>query len=225
MVKWLRGIALGVALLMTGACVSFNWVPESMLVSQLAPLSVTVHHRLGGGSGVWIGEDLVLTAKHVVLSYDGWREDIHVVDLSGYSYPAKVIVFEKEPQSFIQHDWVILRVEGAERQNWARPDCGSRYVGEKVIGFGNGHLYTGLLPYMGVIQTVKYNPSALPNMKTYWGDAILTTLDGAPGVSGGPVFDMEGDLIGMMVGAFQDRRAGSFQQITYPVRHIEIMCP
>lgn len=222
--KWLAGIVLGVVLGLTG-CVSVNWTPESMLVPQLNHLAVTVKHPYGGGSGVWIGEDLVLTAKHVILGYGGVRDDLTVEDLSGRHYKAKVIIYHKEPKGFIQHDWAILRVEKVKRQHWARPDCGARYVGEKVVGFGNGHLYTGLLPYMGLIQKVWFNPSKLKGLEHYWGDAILTTMDGAPGVSGGPVFDMDGDLIGMMVGAFQDQGAGTYQQMTYPVRHIEMLCP
>ncbi len=71
-----------------------------------------------------------------------------------------------------------------------------------------------------------YNPAALiQGMEGYWADAILTTMDGAPGVSGGPVFDMDGELIGLMVGAFQDPKAGSFLQITYPARSIAAICP
>ena len=140
-----------------------------------------------------------MTAKHVLKSGNGFRKGITVTDLQGKTYVAKVAAYETENPSFILYDWVILRVEGVERKTWARPDCGDRYVGEKVIGIGNGQLYTGLLPYLGRIQTVNFDPSSLPGMESYWGDAILTNMSGAPGVSGGPVFDMDGELIGMMV--------------------------
>ena len=84
---------------------------------------------------------------------------------------------------------------------------------------------TGLLPYFGRVQAPRYDPSGVQEgMKYYWKDAILTSMEGAPGVSGGPVFNSSGKLIGMMVGAFQDRTAGKFLQITYPVRVIEVFC-
>lgn len=215
--------ALAGLILLTG-CVSVNFIPEASLVPKLNHLAVEVHNPMGGGSGVWIGSDMVLTAKHVVLGYDGMRTDLTIKDLQGTTYRAEVIAWDKEAKGFINHDWAILKVKGANRAHYARSDCGDRYVGERVVGFGNAHLSTGLIPYLGYIQKVHYDVSANAGSRNYWSDAILTNMDGAPGVSGGPVFDMDGELIGLMVGAFQDRGAGAFQQITYPVRAIWPLC-
>lgn len=220
-----KGLFLGSLLLLAG-CVSTPI--ENEVVPLVQPLAVTVTTDRGSGSGVWISDRHILTAKHVVKGWDSFEKHVWVESHDGQELrPATLIAWEQEGEGMINYDWAILEIDDPDFRAaaWAQVECADPLIGERVVGIGNAHGYTGLLPYLGYVQWVHYDPSGLvQGMEGYWKDAILTNMGGAPGVSGGPVFNMAGRLIGMMVGAFDDQRSGTFLQITYPVRAIGALC-
>lgn len=228
MKKALLSAFAGLVFLLT-SCVSVNFVPESQIVPRVLPLAVTVETRVGMGSGVWIADNLVLTAKHVILTPYGDTprpalNPVKVRDYAGTVHLAEVVLQGAGDE--VQHDWAILRItsEQATVPRYARADCGRRYVGERVVGVGNALSFTGLLPYLGDVQVPAINLAQEWGLDSRWEHAILTNMDGAPGVSGGPVFDMDGDLIGLMVGNISTQFGGTFQSITYPVEFIPVLC-
>lgn len=223
--RYLKMILAAVAVTLVTACSSLGITPDHQIISRVKPHTVTVRHAFGLGSGVWVGEDLVMTAKHVIQNYDGFpiQDPFIVIDDQGKFHSGTVIIMGEGVPPALEADWAYIRVKGVKRTTWAKPYCGELYAGERVIGFGNGHGTTGHLPYLGRIQAPWYVPHPVYR-ESFWRDSFLTNMDGAPGVSGGPVFNMDGSLIGMMVGAFNDRQAGTFQQISYPVRDIDVLC-
>ena len=218
-------VAVGLAAsLFTYEAVSYT--REAYVVDKGTPLTVQVITNQGLGSGVWVADDLVLTAKHVIKSRYGDRPTVAnmwVKDSQGTRYKAS-LALEGKGGSNVEHDWALLRVEGAKKDSWATVDCARREIGERIIGIGNALGYTGLLPYIGDVQVPYIDINSNWRMGGYWKHAILTNMDGAPGVSGGPVFDMDAELVGLMVGGISSQNGGTIQQITYPVEFVEILC-
>lgn len=229
MAAFWKTLFLATAVTFLSACIKINFVPESSVVRQVTPLAVKVETQVNTGSGVWIASDLVLTAKHVVMSpflTDTLMSDFKVKDIEGTTHKAEVALVGEGVG--VGHDWAILRITSpfVYEHAWATPDCSPRYVGERVVGIGNAFGYTGLLPYLGDVQVPDFNlrKNWSNNSSDWWIHAMLTNMDGAAGVSGGGVFDMDGDLVGIMVGSIAGQHGGSFQQITYPIQYVSVLC-
>lgn len=202
---------LAIALTLTG-CVSVEWNPEHYLVPQLMPTAVTVKTAYGSGSGVWVSDSHVLTAKHVV---DGTRTNrVTVVGPDGTKTDGWVSVsFEKG----INQDWAIIRAAKPANAVVAEISCDAPLIGSRVIMFGNSMGSTGLLPYFGWVEWLDYDTTENGAPPSYWKSADLMSFHGAAGTSGGPVFNREGKLIGLEVGSMNGR-GGTFKQVVQQIR-------
>ncbi len=143
--------------------------------------------REGAGSGFLIHEDgLILTNNHV-LSADGSRVDVILMDQT--RYPAQVLARDPE------NDLALIKVKADKKLPFLRlGDSDGLRVGQKVLAIGNpfslgGTLTTGVVSAMG--RTL---PSGRDSVLE---DIIQTDAAINPGNSGGPLLDSHGSVIGI----------------------------
>lgn len=133
----------------------------------------------GSGSGVlvkWGG--LVLTANHVV---DGSSETYKAVEINGKEHECVV------QRRHVARDLAVIACDGLSGRAPVRHSPSLKLaVGDRVFHIGAPRGLTLLLTD-GIV-------SQLRNSK---GDVLITAL-GAPGSSGGPVFNSSGNLVGIV---------------------------
>jgi serine protease Do len=150
--------------------------------------------RYGGGSGViWNSDGLIITNAHVVP-----REHATVELSDGRVFEAKVTA--QDPQQ----DLAALRVEATDLPAATLGNSDALRVGELVLAVGNplglvGALTTGIIhaasptnsPKWGTKMTAAYSPAPTPQK---W---VMADVQLAPGNSGGPLADAQGQVIGI----------------------------
>lgn len=160
----------------------------------------------GVGSGVYVGNGLIVTARHVVRDATG--HTMVVVDQSGEHTTASV-------------KWVSSTTDVAVvRLNAPLPSLPAASldkrvpaVGEhvEVVGcpFGNPFVHT-----FGAVTGTPENP--FPS----WQDAIPISAEVHPGNSGGPAYDDKGEVIGIVVGAILDANKQPIANIMISAREV-----
>jgi serine protease Do len=154
----------------------------------------------GVGSGFIVGADgIVLTNAHVVADAD----EVTVKLTDGREFKAKVLGSDKRT------DVAVLKIDAKDLPTVAIGDPGRTRVGEWVVAIG--------APY-GLDNTVtsgivSAKSRALP------GDAVVPFIqtDAAvnPGNSGGPLFNLKGEVIGINSQIFS--RTGGFQGLAFAI--------
>lgn len=146
-------------------------------------LSAVVKVKLPGGhgSGVSIGNGYVLTASHVV----GTEKTVTLKLSDGSIQPATVMWSSKE------YDIALLRTS-PDRIGAARLECRVASEGETIISIGNPLA----LEFVSAYGKIAGSPREVGP----WKSAYITDITTIMGQSGGPVFDADGDLIGITVG-------------------------
>jgi S1-C subfamily serine protease len=137
----------------------------------------------GHGSGVYIGDGLVITAAHVVTNIEG---DFKVKTETGNVIKAELL------WSSAARDVALIRVSGTNGLSVARLDCVTPQVGERIHARGNP-LSVEFFSTWGHVSTVQ---------RTYghWLEAVGVNMTVLPGMSGGPVFGESGAVVGIAVG-------------------------
>jgi len=139
------------------------------------------------GSGVIIGKHTIVTARHVVKD----ANSIVITDYAGVNIPVKNWIYDPN------NDCAIITCD-ANLYSIVRP-AKTATVGEHVfiIGSPYGKEFFNTVTY-GII-------SGLERQDDYFGVNPVLTVDAAanPGNSGGPVFNMKGELIGIVVGGIR----------------------
>ena len=153
----------------------------------------------GHGSGVHIGNGLVLTAAHVVVGATGVT-----VKLSDGQILKGDVQWAAKAQ-----DVALIRVEHPERMGVANLECRDMVIGEEITVYGNPLN----IDYMRTYGRV----GGAPRSASPWESVIPSDISVAPGNSGGPVFDADGDVIGVLVGGAVTRlgMGGSFVGMSY----------
>ncbi len=139
-------------------------------------------HR-GLGSGFVISSDgYVVTNNHVIQN----AEDIEVVLQSGDKYKAKII--GKDPKT----DLAVLKIEPDKELHAVRfGDSDKLRIGDWVIAIGNP-LGFGYTVTTGIVSA-KGRSLGLSDYE----DFIQTDASLNPGNSGGPLFNLNGDVVGI----------------------------
>ena len=180
-----------------GSCVMFG-LPVLIEQTKLSTVHIRVNN-MWQGSGVIIGEHTVLTAGHVV---DG-AENIEIMLSNGHFLRSKS--FHKDPNN----DCGIIKFKEVFLPSRVAPlgDSNSITVGMPVLVIGS--------PYGDTLfNTVAFGIVSGLNREIGWLWPDVVTLDclADPGYSGGPVFNMNGEIMGIVVGTYS--RYGNATVIT-----------
>lgn len=141
------------------------------------------------GSGVIVGPSMVLTARHVAR----YAENLEIETVDGTVYKAISWIEDKENDcALIFFDPRTVFTDIAEFA-----DSDKLQIGESVFSMGSpfGKQLFNTATF-GII-------SGLNREISYFGTCGLITIDAAtnPGNSGGPIFNMQGKVIGIAVGS------------------------
>lgn len=139
----------------------------------------------GHGSGVYIGENHVLTAAHVV---NGQAGLIKVIAANGNEKLATVVWLNTD------YDIALIRIKGDVQEGLAQAalSCGTPDVGEPLTAYGSPGP-NDFLRFDGYV-------AGPVTEKHVWREVVTVDMTILPGMSGGPVFDADGDLAGISVG-------------------------
>lgn len=157
------------------ACTGFTKPPQ-------AGSTFKVLANGGHGSGVHIGDRFVLTAAHVVTTAD-------VVTLKaddGSVRQATVLWVNKD------YDVALLRYDRDENIAMSTLACREAKAGETLLARGNP----------GSLEFVSTHGKVSGSARKHGPWASVLVFDGtvAPGMSGGPTFDIAGRVVGLTVG-------------------------
>lgn len=142
---------------------------------------VKIKFENGHGSGVHIGNNLIITAAHVV---DGETDMVVWSDRRG-SVTGKVLWSNKDYDVAL----VLLR-DGSLNLKTAVLDCKDPAVGDLVSSIGN----PGQFEFITILGRV-----AGPTQKRdQFEHALVVDMTIAPGMSGGPVFDKNHRVVGIV---------------------------
>ena len=144
----------------------------------------TIYGESIGGSGIFVQDNYILTACHVV--EDAKR--IKIIWADGREQ--ETLCFETDPRVDLGLIYIDTEeIEGTKTFKDAE-------VGETIRIVG-GPL--GIFPYVteGIVSAVDVNDS-------FFSEHYLDYVDAAsnPGNSGGPVFDIHGNIVGILVGGY-----------------------
>lgn len=205
-INWvISGVTLSIVLAFGLAFAVIPEPPRSISVQQELKSLVVIeidHAGSGeGGSGFYIGNGLVVTARHVaVISSDisapqatDPRNKLVVETQDGKAYPATVAWVSDDT------DFALLKVSGLHAP--ALPiSCHRPRIDEPVLVLGNPELTLKWGISRGVVASSL--PVDFKDLNIYGLYGITAPV--LPGNSGGPVLDEHGDVIGLVTAKMQD---------------------
>lgn len=177
---WLTGL-----ILLTCAFIVFGFAPAPSIDPATA---VRVQAKGWHGSGVHIGNGFILTAGHITENAEG----IVVKTDGGQVHEAEVL--------WLNHafDVSLVYVESMKDEPGAPLSCEKTKVGQSITIIGNP-LDTDFAQTWGRVSG--FGKSGLEDIdkKGLWRALVTLDITAAPGVSGGPVYDDAGGVVGILV--------------------------
>lgn len=175
--------------------------------------SVRIEVGNGLGSGVYIGNGLVLTARHVVCEPAGAAcvtdATVFTQAAGGAPYSGHVLWANKE------YDVALLRLAGGTQYSQLRPanlECREPVDNEPVHAKGNP-LGLRFVSIHGFVATESLEiPADVPG-GAGWKSAFYVDMTTIGGMSGGALFDADNDVIGVVVGALSSVREFGYGNI------------
>lgn len=155
---------------------------EAAAAARLIPSVVRVTTDEGMGSGVVVGDGLVITNRHVV----GDRSSVTIQISSGDSLQGKVAV----RNSIL--DVALLRVTGLKARAAILADVSRMKPGESVVAIGYP------LDLKGDATVTRGLFSAARVGEPLPGEWVQTDASVNPGNSGGPLINLRGEVIGLI---------------------------
>ena len=183
------GLRLHTQIQRIDAQVSYSSVDVVSLIARLKRSVVYIEAPEWSGSGVIVGPHTILTAKHVV-DYAG---DITITTDANERYDAINYAVD------FDNDCGSLHIKEELGPILQLGDSNDLQIGEQVLiigsPFGEQHFNTVTL---GII-------SGLERDIPFFGECKLFVVDAASwgGNSGGPVFNMRGEIIGLLIGGMR----------------------
>lgn len=180
------GMRLHTQIQRINARVSYSSVDVVSLIARLKESVIYIEASGWSGSGVIIGPHRVLTAKHVI-EYAG---DLTIVTDANEKYEAMTYTMS------FDNDCGLLHVKEELSPIMQLGDSNSLQIGEQVLIIGSpyGEQFFNTAT-LGIVSGLKRSIS-------FFGECELFTVDAASwgGNSGGPVFNMRGEIVGLLIG-------------------------
>lgn len=192
MKKWMSWVAL-----VLWFCIMWTGIGflhrKSNLYENMVDASVLVYDDSGGGSGVFIYDNVVLTAAHILKNMNICNIELSDGTVLGSS---DFYIDIKEDIGFVFVD--------ADELHVAKILPSSGNIGDIVYLVGAP--YNKFLAFTLTKGILSHLDRDLPDMD--WEDLLQTDAEGGYGSSGGPLYDSEGNVIGMYVGHVADGGRG-----------------
>jgi S1-C subfamily serine protease len=186
----------------------FGWIALCVIISAILAFLVTFQASKkrdafalstvkvlageGHGSGVHTGNRFIITAAHVV----GKKETVTVKATHGGESTADVLWTNKH------YDIALLRARDLTGVGVSRLDCdGTLEVGQTIEAIGN----PGPLEFIHTFGRV----ASGVEKRGPWAEAYIASMTVAGGMSGGPVIDARGYVVGIVVGIALTQIGGS----------------
>jgi len=159
---------------------SRNTAPVTRQASSVVKILIDGRH----GSGVHIGNGLILTAAHVAKD----SADVTLKSSFGDIQDAEVLWVNKA------RDVALLKAKRPERLQSSPLICAPLTLGQKITAEGNP----------GAAEFVRFRGEVAGAAREIdqWAWANPIDMSGGPGISGGPIFDEFGQVVGVYVGAY-----------------------
>ncbi len=190
---------------------------DSGTVVDSAPGVVLINTLLfngaGAGTGMILSEDgLVLTNYHVVSGSE--TVQITIAD-TGQEYTAQVLGHDATA------DVAVLQIEGAKNLPTVSTNTAKLSMGDAVSAVGNGSGQGYLTQLDGTVtglnETITATDAASPSDGEVLTGLIATDADVVPGYSGGPLFNSDGEVVGMTTAASRGTTADQVDGYAVPV--------
>jgi serine protease Do len=140
------------------------------------------HGMMGQGSGFFISSDgYAVTNNHVVEGAD----KVEVTTDAGKTYTAKVV--GTDPRT----DLALIKVEGGSDFSFAKLSAGKARIGDWVVAVGNPFGLGGTVT-AGIVSAIGRDIGSGP-----YDDFIQIDAPVNKGNSGGPTFNMQGEVVGV----------------------------
>lgn len=136
----------------------------------------------GHGSGVHTGNRFIVTAAHVV----GSNKEVKVKATHGGESIADVLWVNKA------HDIALLRAREMIGVAVSRLSCNPVEIGQKIEAIGN----PGPLEFIHAFGQVSSGVTS----NDHWKEFYIAAMAVGPGMSGGPVINERGQVVGIVVG-------------------------
>jgi S1-C subfamily serine protease len=136
----------------------------------------------GHGSGIHVGNRYIITAAHVV----GAADTVKIRAKHGGESEAEVLWVNKA------HDLALLRAKDLTGVAVSQIECGVPAIGQHIEAIGAPGPLEFIHAYGRVASGVQSN--------SHWASYFIAAMVVGPGMSGGPVFDARGKVVGIVVG-------------------------
>lgn len=178
---WFVGTAVVLTILALLSIAYLVYLPAASAFPPDQPSDVKIAMADGGhGSGVYIGDGIVITAAHVA-RHDG----LSVVTHDEVSRTATVLWTDPE------HDIAALRIV-PDGITASRIDCSGPVVGERVTAFGS----PADLDFLRTSGVVAGEARTID----IWKSVVPVDMTVVQGMSGGPVMNSDSNVVGITVG-------------------------
>lgn len=180
----------------SGQVSATDGTPASSAAGVLLVDTLVSGGQAAGTAMVLSSDGYALTNYHVV---EGSTQVRVTVSGTTTSYTASVVGFDKV------HDVAVLKLEGAHDLATVSLDTDGVSLGEAVTAVGNGGGEDRLYSVSGTITDTDDSISVADNewsTRTHaLANLLKTDADVVPGYSGGPLFDAQGDVVGLTTAA------------------------
>ncbi|MCZ6736789.1 MAG: serine protease [Actinobacteria bacterium] len=150
------------------------------------------------GTGVAVDDDLVLTVAHTIA---GAEDDLRIVTPQGEERSVTVVAFDSD------RDLALLAVEGLDATPVVLGSAGKGDSG--TIAAVNGDLAVEFIKYT-VLRVVNARSTDIYNEGHVERDALDIKARIEPGVSGAPLVDSNGEVVGIVFARSETREEGGY---------------